>query len=256
MTYRCCLAVSFALACLPGAFADEVEVQTGTVSGRILTDLDDAVLIKTLNGDEVAISREVILRVARRTEVEFLLDKGAFLEDKGEDEQAYLEYIEILKRDPSNQAAKKRMDDITTRHQRARWERGLSEARKLVAGERYRQALQAFQTVLAEQPEDRLAQRIVEEMCNTYAKIAYLYYNHCYDEGAINELYKAEDLNPDNPEIYYLLGRIHETDGHLDLARQEYEKALELEPTHFESRERLTVLIRKQRQQLSRARRG
>ena len=256
MMYGRILVLSITIVFVPGIFADEVQVETGTVNGRIITDLNDAVLIKTLNGEEVAISRDVILRVARKTEVEYLLDRGTFLEDKGQDAEAYLEYLEILKRDPANEEARKRMEEITLRHQRARWEKGLTEARKLVASERYRQALHAFQAVLAEQPEDRLAQQIVEEMCNTYAKIAYMYYNHCYDEGAIAELYKAEDLNPNNPEIYYLLGRIHETDGHLDLARQEYEKALELEPTHFESRERLTALIEKQRRALVRYNRG
>lgn len=238
------------------AYADEVQVDNGEIKGRILSDRPDAVVIRTLAGEEVAVSRDAILKVARQTEVENILDRGAFMEGKGLDENAYLEYVEVLRRDPTNAEANRRMDEITQRHQQERWETGMKKARELVATERYRKALRAFQAVLAQEPDDHLAQQVVEEMCNTYAKIAYMYYNHCYDEGAITELAKAEELNPNSPEIYYLLGRIHETGGHVDLAKQEYERALELEPAHFESRERLNYINERQRRALRAVRRS
>ena len=80
-------------------------------------------------------------------------------------------------------------------------------------------------------------------MSDTYSRIAFFYYDHCFDEEAIKQLAKAEELNPDSAEIYYVLARIHEDDGKLALARMEYERALELDPNHTAARSRLLALI-------------
>ncbi len=238
----------------PGIWADEVEVRNGVLDGKILSNLPDAIVFKTLAGDEITINRKTILAIAHETEVQYLLDRGNHLEDRGKDEDAYLEYIEVLKQDPKNEEANRRMEEINLRHRRERWQKGIDEARKLVNEEKYRKGLRVYQAILADQPEDSVAEQIVEEMCNTYAQLAFMYYNHCYEEGAMRELAKAEELNPNSAEIYYLLGRIHETGGHLSLARQEYERALEMDANHFQARERLAEIIEKMRSPLWRYR--
>lgn len=234
-------------AALAQAASDQVQTPTGILQCRILEETKDLLVVETVSGDLVALRKSNMISITRGDETDFYLLRGNHLEQKQKDQQALLEYIQVLKQNPNSQEAGKRIDAINQRHKQKRWEEGMLTARQLVAAQEYRKALDAFQAVLAENPEDVLAKLVVDEMCLTYARIAYHYYNHCYDEGAIRELAKAEELNPESAEIYYILGRIHQDNRQLELARQEYERAIELDPNHTQARSELLALIERQR---------
>jgi len=119
----------------------------------------------------------------------------------------------------------------------------VKKAESHLANRQYWLALDSFQSVLDLEPEDHLARQVIQKMSDTHARIAFLYYDHCADEDAILELAKAEELNPNSAEIYYILGRIHETDQKYDLARLEFERALEIDPNHSRARDQLDNLI-------------
>jgi tetratricopeptide (TPR) repeat protein len=229
------------------AAPDQVQTRIGTLPCRILEDTGDLLVVETVPGDYVALRKSNVISVVKGNEADFYLLRGQHFEEKEADEKALLEYLQVLKGDPNSQEAGKRIDVINQRHKRKRWEERMLSARQLLAAEEYRKALDAFQAVLAENPDDTLAKQVVDEMCDTYARIAYQYYNHCYDEGAIRELAKAEELNPESAEIYYILGRIHQDNRQIELARQEYERAIELNPNHMQARTQLLALIEAQR---------
>ncbi len=235
------------IAAFATAAPDQVTTPTGVLPCKILEDAGTLLVVETVPGDIVALRKSNIIRVTEGDDNDFYLMRGTHLEKKKADERAVLEYLQVLKRDPDNSEAGERIDSITRRHKRKRWEEGMLSARQLLAEQEYKKALEAFQDVLAENPDDDLAKQIVDQMCQTYAKIAYHYYNHCYDEGAIRHLAKAEELNPQSAEIYYVLGLIHHDNHQFELARQEYERALELDPTHVQARSRLLALIERQR---------
>ncbi len=240
--------ILFAAIVLPvSAAPDQITTPTGVLPCKILEDADTLLVVETVPGDIVALRKSNIITITEGNDNDFYLMRGSHLEQKKSDERAILEYLQVLKRDPDNEEASERIDSITQRHKRKRWEEGMLTARQLLAEQEYRRALEAFQDVLAENPDDDLAKQIVDQMCNTYARIAYHYYNHCYDEGAIRQLAKAEELNPQSAEIYYVLGMIHHDNRQYELARQEYERALELDPTHVQARSRLLALIERQR---------
>ncbi|MFH1739517.1 MAG: tetratricopeptide repeat protein [bacterium] len=236
---------------LSGAIAqsapDQVETPTGILPCRIIEDTGSLVIVETVPGDFVGLRKSNIVKITKGTETDFYLLRGQHLEEKQADDRALMEYLQVLKRNPESDEAGQRIDAINRRHKRKRWEEGMLSGRQLLAGQEYRKALDAFQAVLAENPEDELAKQVVDEMCSTYTRIAYQYYNHCYDEGAIRELAKAEELNPESAEIYYVMGRIHQDNRQIELARQEYERALELDPNHVQARAKLLALIERQR---------
>ena len=124
---------------------------------------------------------------------------------------------------------------------------GLRSMKIYIQQRNWEKAIEQGNIALAENPNDELAKQVVDEMCNTYTRIAFEYYDHCWDEGAIEELAKAEALNPESAEIYYVLGMIHQDQRQWELARQEYERALELNPNHSQARQQLLALIERQR---------
>ncbi|HQO36781.1 MAG TPA: tetratricopeptide repeat protein [bacterium] len=226
---------------------DQVRTETGILPCRIIEDTGSLLVVETVSGDFVGLRKSNIKEVIKGDESDFYLLRGEHYEKKAADEQAVLEYLQVLQKNPQNIEANQRIESINLRHKQKRWEEGVLSARQLIAQQEYRKALEAFQAVLAENPNDDLAKQVVDEMCNTYTRIAFEYYDHCWDEGAIQELAKAEALNPESSEIYYVLGRIHQDQRQWELARQEYERALELNPNHQQARQQLLALIERQR---------
>ena len=229
------------------AAPDTVQTVTGDLQCRIIEDTGSLLVVETVAGDFVGLRKSSIINVVRGSEDDFYLMRGEHFEQKEKDEQALLEYLQALKRNPANDEAGKRIDSINRRHKVQRFEEKMLTGRQLLARSQYQKALKAFQDILRDNPEDEFAREVVNEMCLTYTKMAFHYYDHCYDEGAIRELAKAEELNPESAEIYYIMGRIHHDARKFELARQEYERALELDPNHIQARMRLLSLIEQRR---------
>jgi Flp pilus assembly protein TadD len=71
--------------------------------------------------------------------------------------------------------------------------------------------------------------------------------------AAIVDLEKAEQLNPQLPEVHSFLGTAHKETGDMAAARRDFERELELNPNDFDSNLNLAVLL-KQDQDYSGAR--
>ena len=69
--------------------------------------------------------------------------------------------------------------------------------------------------------------------------------------GAIEALRKSLHLDPENPRIYFLLGKVFERLDRLADAVFEYETAVELSPTTFEYRNALATVYRTLEQEMS-----
>lgn len=225
------------------ASADVVKQGKSEIEGRILENSAEVVVMETVKGEYFVFEKKAIQSITPEPEEEFYYRRGRYHESKGDDQIALLDYMEVLRRAPNHLGAKGRRDAIFYERKKSLWEQNLNQAEEHLNKQDYRQALASFQQVLELNPDDELAQTVVKQMSDTYTRIAFLYFNHLYDEDAIVELTKAEELNPNSAEIYYVLARIHHNGRNYEQARLEYERALELDPNHNGARQHLRELI-------------
>jgi tetratricopeptide (TPR) repeat protein len=237
----------FCSICINSGFADYITTNNGAIEGRVLEDSAKVLVVETIAEEYIVISKDRIKSVEKEPKEEFFYRRGRYYELNGDDGQALLDYLEVLNINPDHQKAKEGIQRIQERQRQNQVDQKMEEAQEHISNQSYREALDSYRTVLDMNPSERLAQKVVKRMSDTHAQIAYLYYNHCLDQDAIIELAKAEELNPNSAEIYYILGRIHETKRKYTIARLEYERALELNPNHSAARSQLMDLIERTR---------
>lgn len=78
-----------------------------------------------------------------------------------------------------------------------------------------------------------------------YAGLAYVYWKAGKSAEAEAQLNRAEGINASDPRVYYARAQVFERIGEPDRARQEYEKALRLDPDNAEARVGLQELVSK-----------
>ncbi len=227
------------------AYGDLIAMAKGSMEGRILENSSRVLVVETVAGEYVVVQKEQIRSLQKESEPDFYFRRGLFWEAQGNEKRAILNYVEALNLDPNHEKSKERIESIQQRKRKEQVDSNVKKAESQLTSRQYWLALDTFQNVLDMEPEDQLARQVIQKMSDTHARIAFLYYDHCADEDAILELAKAEELNPNSSEIYYILGRIHETDRKYDLARLEYERALEIDPNHSRVRDQLDDLIRR-----------
>ncbi len=229
------------------AWADTITTKKITIEGRILENSARVLVVETVAGEYVVIQKKMVDTIKDEPEADFYYRRGQFYLSKGDDNRALLDFMEAVNRNENHEEARESIETIKQKQKKEIVDEGLVRAQQFLAAQEYRKALEAFQRILDLEPNDRLAQQIVKQMSDTYTRIAFMYYDHCYDEGAILQLAKAEELNPNSAEIYYVLGKIHENSRKFELARLEYERALQLDPNHAQARNELMDLIERTR---------
>lgn len=229
------------------ASADLVSTAKGTIECRILEDSAEVVVIETVAREYIVIDKSKVTSVKKEPPEEYFYRRAKFHEEENEENQALMDYVEVINRNPDHQEAQEGIEEIRYRRNKRKWEQGIQQASNYLNEDRYWKALDQYKKVLDMQPEERVARQIVNRMSKVHSQLAYLFYDHSAEEFAILELAKAEELNPENAEIYYVLARLHEHNGKLELARLEYERALELDPNHSLARNKLMNLINRMR---------
>lgn len=232
-------------ACLAGAgaCADVVHLVGGTLlEGQVETELETQVILRLLNGGKVVLAAERIVAIDREPPEMFFVRKGDWLADKGQEREAEAAYREAIALAPASQEARDRLAAMLLARTIVRVNQMIQQAEALMVQRKYREAIRAYSAARDESPSDELTHDLNRRMAIAYARLAYLYFDHCYDQGARIELEKAKDVNPNCAEIYYVLGRIFHDDGDLVQAQTNYEQALNLDPTHVPARSQLMAL--------------
>ena len=79
---------------------------------------------------------------------------------------------------------------------------------------------------------------------NVYTQIAKIYAQHSQWPEALDALATAEKLDPNYPEIFSYRGKIYFKTGQLQAAIQQYQRALQLDPTLEDARHDLALARR------------
>lgn len=227
----------------PFARADVIHTHKQTIECRVLEDSRQVLVVETLAGEYVVVDKGAIRSIVREPDEEFFHRRAVYFLERGDENAAILDFLQVLERNPGHERAAARLEAIRESHRRERMNEQLSQADEWINEKEYRKAIRAFERALEFDPDERTASQIVRRMSDTHARMAFVFYDHCYEQGAIVELARAEELNPENAEIYFVLAKIHEADRNYELARLEYERALELDPQHSAARSNLMELI-------------
>lgn len=236
------MATALSLFSIPSSHADVIEQAKGSLEGRILENSAQLIVFETIKGEYLVLKRDQIISIQDEPVEMFFYRRGQLFEERGQDNRALLDYMEALNRNPDFTRAEERREAILQRHRQQRWQEGIQKAQEQIQQNNYREAINTYKEVLQMQPNERTAQRVIQQMSDTQARIAYQFFNHCWDEQAIVELTRAEELNPNSAEIYYVLARIHHSSDNFQQARLEYERALEINPNHGQARSHLERL--------------
>lgn len=225
------------------ARSDTVRLVGGQVlEGQVERDSDETLVVRLLSGARVTLDRQRIAEIERESEAETALRLGDWHMARGDETRAEAAYRNATQLDPSFAPAAERLSAMLL-DRRVRQTRVLvRRAEEDLSAGRYSQALDAYTQALAQSPTEELTSELRGKLAYAYSRLAFDYYDHCYYEGALGELERAKQINPNVAEIYYVMGRIYHDERNPELARSNYEQALSLDPTHMKARTQLLVL--------------
>jgi len=186
---------------------------------------------KLVGGGEILVTLEAVKEVVREEDYAFHVRNGDFWLRKGDRERALSYYSKALAMVPESAFVKRRIEQVAIIKLLDKCTDGLDVAKTLLEQKKYWGAIAEYERLLELEPPEEMKKSIILEMAETHAKIAYLYYDHVYEEGAEREVKEAKGLNPDCALAHYVSGRLLRDQGELEPAVNEFRHAYQLDPT-------------------------
>lgn len=193
--------------------------------GRAMTN------VKLLAGSTLTLENNDIHGTRTEPFVAYMLKRGDYYLEQRKDIRRALEtYQEALRLKPGDPEIQERLDLVILSERISRCQAGIEEARETARNENLVQAIDIYENLLPTAPKEELRRTIVRELAETYAQLAYRYYDHSYFVGAEEMLRKAEEYNPNSPTLHFVLGRIHHVNRDWEAADKAYDMAEQLDP--------------------------
>ena len=186
---------------------------------------------KLLNGSNVTVENPDITRTDAEPYVVYLLKRGEhYLKNYGDPERALKSFQEALRLKPDDPYIQERIDWVLLSQRIQRCKDGIEEARAKAREGNYQESIDIYENLLPTAPREELARTLKREVAETYAQLAFKFFDHSYFIGAEQMLRKAEEYNPNSPMLHFVLGRIYHINGDYEGADREYSLAMELAP--------------------------
>lgn len=204
----------------------------GILQGRVLSEEGKTIVMELLSGGRISIDSTFVRTVVREPESQYLVKRGDFWLQQENFVRAEQDYFTALEKDPGNRDVLTRLESLNN-GRRVTQARDLAHrAKTYLEGKSYRQAVNVYQKALdiCPEPEKGLLVQIQKEKAKAHARLAFFFYNHCYDDWALDELDQAKALDPDLSEIYFVYARIYHYRDDFDAAAQSYRRTLDLNP--------------------------
>jgi len=147
---------------------------------------------KLVGGGEIFVTLEAVKEVVKEEDYAFFVRSGDFWLRKGNRERALVEYSRALAISPDSAFVKRRLEQVEIIKLLDKCNDGLSIAKTLLEQKKFWGAIAEYERLLELPPPEEMMKSITLELADTHAKIAYLYYDHVYPEGAEREMKKAK----------------------------------------------------------------
>ncbi len=216
-----------------GVFADVVFLHgEGILQGRVVTESQKSIVLELLSGGRISIDSQYVKTVVHEPESQYLLKRGDFWLRQENFERAEKDYFQALEKDPDNRDVLARLESLNNGRRITESREYARRARLYLEQKSYRNAIRLYQKAVDICPDEEkgLLGQIVREKAKAHARLAFFFYNHCYDDWAMDELEQAKTLDPDLSETYFVYARIYHYQNNLEAAVQSYRRTLDLNP--------------------------
>ena len=201
------------------------------LDGHVLRRTREDTNFKLIFGANLQVENDDIARTETEPFVVYLLKRGEYyLAERQDPERALKNFHDALKLKPGDPYIQERIDYVLLSQRISRCQEGIDLARQNAREGRLQDAIDIYENLLPTVPRDELERTIKRELAETYANLAYKFFDHSYFLGAQQMLHKAEQLNPNSPRLHFVLGRILHMSGDWEAADREYTLAAELDP--------------------------
>lgn len=226
-----CAAGGLVGALLGGAMADIITFRGGDqLFGEIYRQDRDYIAMRLVTGGDIVVGREFIRSVVKEPPEEFHLRRGDYHLSRQEYNQALSEYLQADQRSPGQQRIQTKIEEAKRLRAEEIGGELMRRADELLAQGAYRGAIGTLLDAARECPEGPMQRDILRRLALIQSQLAYHYFNHCFEELALEELAKAWEYDPLCANSYFVLGRIYHAQSRYRTARREYQRALELDP--------------------------
>jgi tetratricopeptide (TPR) repeat protein len=201
------------------------------LDGHVVRKGRDATNVKLLTGSTLTVENHDIQGTKTEPYVAYVVKRGDYyLEERKDPTRALETYQEALRLKPGDQDIQARIDLVVTSERITRCQVGIDQARALNREGKHPEAIALYENLLPTAPKEELTRTITRELAETYAQVAFKYYDHSFFVGAEEMLRKAEALNPNSPTLHFVLGRIHHVNRDWEAADKSYAAAEALDP--------------------------
>ncbi len=202
-----------------------------SLDGHVVRQGKNTTNVKLLAGSTLTLENQEIQGTKSEPFVAYMVKRGDYYLEQRKDTRRALEtYQEALRMKPGDPDIQSRIDLVVLSERITRCQNGIEQARETARNGEMGQAIDIYEKLLPNAPKDELRRTITRELAETYAQLAYRYYDHSYFMGAEEMLRKAEEYNPNSPTLHFVLGRIHHVNREWEEADKAYEAAEELDP--------------------------
>jgi tetratricopeptide (TPR) repeat protein len=201
------------------------------LEGHVLRKTRDNTNFKLIYGGNLVVENHDISRTETEPFVVYLLKRGDYyLNERKDADQALKNYRDALKLKPDDPYIAERIELVVLTQRIERCQEGIELARRQSREGDLQDSIDTYKELLPTAPKDELQRTIRRELAETYANLAYKFFDHSYFLGAEQMLREAEQLNPSSPRLHFVLGRILHISGDWQGAEREYQLAAELDP--------------------------
>ena len=202
------------------------------LDGHVLRKTRENTNFKLIYGANLQVENDDITRTETEPFVVYLLKRGDYyLNERKDTEKALKNYRDALKLKPNDSYIKERIELVLLSQRISRCQEGIDKARQFSREDNLLRAIDIYKNLLPTAPREELKRTITRELAETYANLAYKFFDHSYFLGAEEMLRKAEKLNPNSPRLHFVLARILHVSGDWEAADKEYQQAESLDPS-------------------------
>jgi tetratricopeptide (TPR) repeat protein len=217
---------------LAGAMADIVTFRGGDqLYGEIYRQDREYIAMRLVTGGDVVVGREFVRSVVREPPEDFNIKRGDYYLSRREYAQALSEYLLADQRKPGQNRIQAKIGEVKRLRSEEICGGLMRRADELLTQGAYRGAIGTLLDAARECPEGPMHGDVLRQLALLQSQLAYHYFNHCFEELALEELAKAWEYDPLCANSYFVLGRIYHAQSRYRTARREYQRALELDPT-------------------------
>lgn len=230
---------------LAGAGADIVTFRGGDqLHGDIYRQDREYIAMRLVTGGDIVVGREFVRSVVKEPLEEFNIKRGDYHLSRSEYNKALSEYFLADQRKPGQERIQAKIADVKRLRSEEICGAFLRRADELLAQQAYRGAIGILLDAARECQEGPIRADVLRQLASVQSQLAYHYFNHCFEELALEELAKAWEYDPLCANSYFVLGRIYHAQSRYRTARREYQRAIELDPSLENARNFLLRLER------------